>query len=89
MVVTGLGLVTPLGIGVQKNWSRIVARECAIRSTRELGPAFTSLASRVAAWVSEAELVPFLSNVTCEFMLIIGTGSKGTPKIYTICTSGC
>jgi 3-oxoacyl-(acyl-carrier-protein) synthase len=89
VVVTGLGLVTPLGVGVKRNWSGIVAGECAIRSTHELGPSFTSLASRVAAWVSKAELIPFLSNVSYEFVLTVGTRGKGTSKIYTICTGSC
>lgn len=52
VVVTGLGLVTPLGVGVKKSWARLVAGESGIRSTTELGPEFQSLSSRVAAWIA-------------------------------------
>lgn len=31
VAVTGLGLVTPLGIGVQENWARIIKGETAVR----------------------------------------------------------
>jgi len=37
--VTGVGLVTPLGIGVETTWSRLVRGDCAIRSIRLFGAA--------------------------------------------------
>lgn len=56
VVVTGLGLVTPLGIGVKKSWSRILSGDSAIRSTAELSEGFQSISSKVAAWISNIEL---------------------------------
>ncbi|KAG1364256.1 3-oxoacyl-[acyl-carrier-protein] synthase, mitochondrial [Cocos nucifera] len=32
VVVTGLGMVTPLGCGVERTWSRLVDRQCGIRA---------------------------------------------------------
>lgn len=34
VVVTGLGMVSPLGIGVEPSWSRLIRGECGIRSLR-------------------------------------------------------
>jgi hypothetical protein len=31
VVVTGLGLVTPLGIGLKDNWSNLIAGKCSIK----------------------------------------------------------
>ncbi|ERN01649.1 hypothetical protein AMTRI_Chr10g229250 [Amborella trichopoda] len=69
VVVTGLGMVTPLGCGVERTWGRLVGGECGIRSLclndlkmdgieREtLVHTFDQLASKVAA------VVPCGSNV--------------------------
>lgn len=48
VVVTGLGLVTPLGCGVAVAWPRVLAGQCAVRA---LGDAFSALPARVAAAV--------------------------------------
>ncbi|EXJ75804.1 3-oxoacyl-[acyl-carrier-protein] synthase II [Cladophialophora psammophila CBS 110553] len=61
VVVTGLGAVTPLGVGVQRTWSRLLQGHCGIVSTRHLGDEFKALPSQVAGLVpvskpdSEAE----------------------------------
>lgn len=53
VVVTGIGLVTPLGSGLETNWRRVLRGEVAIRSTRALGDLFDTLPSRIAAWIDE------------------------------------
>jgi 3-oxoacyl-[acyl-carrier-protein] synthase II len=50
VVVTGLGLVTPLGTGVEASWAALIAGQCGVRSL----PSFSSFSvhtfpSRVAA----------------------------------------
>ncbi|KAF9167286.1 Mitochondrial beta-keto-acyl synthase [Actinomortierella ambigua] len=62
VVVTGLGLVTPLGIGIEQTWSRLIAAECGLVSLKDIrlnndSPAhprlatFEGLPSQVAAVV--------------------------------------
>ncbi|KAF2191473.1 ketoacyl synthase domain-containing protein [Zopfia rhizophila CBS 207.26] len=53
VVVTGLGLVTPLGIGVRRTWQRLLDGHCGIVSINEKGPQFASLPSRIAGIVPE------------------------------------
>ncbi|KAG0370339.1 beta-ketoacyl synthase [Gamsiella multidivaricata] len=56
VVVTGLGLITPLGIGVQQSWSRLIAAECGVVSLKDHPspsglPGYDSLPSQVGAVV--------------------------------------
>ncbi|KAF2742877.1 3-oxoacyl-synthase-like protein [Sporormia fimetaria CBS 119925] len=57
VVVTGLGLVTPLGIGVRRAWQRLLDGHCGIVSIKERGPQFTGLPSQVAGIVPEGSKV--------------------------------
>ncbi|KAG0647666.1 Fatty-acid synthase [Hyphodiscus hymeniophilus] len=53
VVVTGLGAITPLGVGIQRTWSRLLASECGIVSTSSLEPStrWRELPSQVAGLV--------------------------------------
>lgn len=51
VVVTGLGLVTPLGIGVRRTWKRLIDGQCGIVSIKDRSPEFGLLPSQVAAVV--------------------------------------
>lgn len=57
VVVTGLGMASPLGIGVKNSWSRLVKGETGIKSINGL---FTfqpqSLPSLVAGLIDRTEL---------------------------------
>jgi 3-oxoacyl-[acyl-carrier-protein] synthase II len=51
VVITGLGAITPLGIGVKQTWSNLLASKSGIVSTSHLGKEFEGLPSRVAGLV--------------------------------------
>jgi 3-oxoacyl-[acyl-carrier-protein] synthase II len=51
VVVTGLGAITPLGIGVKQTWSNLLASKSGIVSTSQLGKEFEALPSRIAGLV--------------------------------------
>lgn len=68
VVVTGLGLVTPLGVGMKRSWPRILSGDSGIRSTKELSSSFDNLPSRVAAWVAEAEVAQALENAVATLL---------------------
>jgi 3-oxoacyl-[acyl-carrier-protein] synthase II len=69
VVVTGLGAVTPLGVGVRRTWSRLVAGHSGIVSIAELGsqkrwkeltstvagivPKNTSSSPKVGQWLAD------------------------------------
>ncbi|KAJ4294047.1 Mitochondrial beta-keto-acyl synthase [Kalmusia sp. IMI 367209] len=54
-VVTGLGLVTPLGIGARRTWKRLLDGHCGIVGIRERSPQFAALPSQVAGIVPEGK----------------------------------
>lgn len=66
VVITGLGLVTPLGVGVEASWQALVAGGTGVRAlTEEDLPAthrglLPQLACRVAALVPRQQLAPAL-----------------------------
>ncbi|KAK2624783.1 hypothetical protein QTJ16_005976 [Diplocarpon rosae] len=55
VVVTGLGAVTPLGVGIRRTWNRLLAGDCGIVSTSNREPAaqWLELPSKVAGIVPE------------------------------------
>ena len=59
VVVTGLGLVTPLGIGLEKNWQALVAGQSGIRKIDRF-PNIDAFASRVAGQVPDFRAEDFI-----------------------------
>jgi 3-oxoacyl-[acyl-carrier-protein] synthase II len=55
VVVTGLGAITPLGVGIRQTWNRLLASECGIVSVanREPSSQWQELPSKVAGLVPE------------------------------------
>lgn len=53
VVVTGLGLVTPLGCGVDHVWKNLISGKCGVRKTE--GDGYSGLPCRVAAFVPKGE----------------------------------
>ncbi|THW23571.1 hypothetical protein D6D24_00509 [Aureobasidium pullulans] len=73
VVVTGLGAVTPLGVGVRPTWKRLIDGQCGIVNIKERNPKFATLPSQVAGvipvglradggWTSKEWLQPGVSN---------------------------
>ncbi|KAK5050603.1 hypothetical protein LTR84_003885 [Exophiala bonariae] len=79
VVVTGLGAVTPLGVGIRTTWTRVLKGKCGIVSTKHLGPEFAALPSQVAgivpvssgedagAWVAKDHVSPGELRQTARF----------------------
>ena len=59
VVVTGLGLVTPLGTGVEKNWEALIAGRSGIRSIDRF-PNVEAFASRIAGQVPDFRAEDFI-----------------------------
>src|SRR4030081_2007450 len=60
VVVTGMGLVTPLGIGLERVWGRLIAGESGIRAIQSFD--VSDLPSRVAAQVPQGDQASGLFN---------------------------
>jgi len=60
VVVTGMGLVTPLGIGLERVWGRLIAGESGIRAIQSFD--VSDLPSRVAAQVPRGDQASGLFN---------------------------
>jgi 3-oxoacyl-[acyl-carrier-protein] synthase II len=59
VVVTGMGLVTPLGIGLEKNWQSLVAGQSGIRKIDRF-PNVDAFASRIAGQVPDFHAEDFI-----------------------------
>jgi 3-oxoacyl-[acyl-carrier-protein] synthase II len=59
VVVTGLGLVTPLGTGLEKNWQALVAGQSGIRKIDRF-PNIDAFASRIAGQVPDFHAEDFI-----------------------------
>ncbi|KAL8855048.1 MAG: hypothetical protein Q9221_000245 [Calogaya cf. arnoldii] len=55
VVVTGLGAVTPLGLGVQRSWTRLIDGHCGVVSLKGRGNAFLQQQCQVAGLVPEGK----------------------------------
>ncbi|KAL1957180.1 hypothetical protein VTO42DRAFT_6214 [Malbranchea cinnamomea] len=53
VVVTGLGAVTPLGLGIRRTWKRLLDGECGIVSVKDRHPRFADLPCQIAAVVPQ------------------------------------
>ena len=53
VVITGMGMVTPLGDGVDTNWRRLMAAESGIRSIQAFDT--TDLATKIAGEVPQGD----------------------------------
>ncbi|OKL61588.1 putative 3-oxoacyl-(acyl-carrier proteun) synthase [Talaromyces atroroseus] len=51
VVVTGLGAVTPLGVGIRRTWSRLLDGHCGIVNVADRHPRFAEIPSQIAAVV--------------------------------------
>ncbi len=60
VVVTGMGLVTPLGIGLERNWRKLIAGESGIRAIE--GFEVSDLPARIAAQVPLGDTAAGLFN---------------------------
>jgi 3-oxoacyl-[acyl-carrier-protein] synthase II len=54
VVVTGIGLVTPLGVGLQRNWQRLLAGANGIRLLTD--DRYARLPCRLAATVDDKDV---------------------------------
>ena len=59
VVITGLGAVSPLGIGVQTSWSNLIAGKSGISKITKFDP--SNFASQIAGEVKDFDVTQFLS----------------------------
>lgn len=51
VVVTGIGAITPLGVGIRPTWRKLIDGHCGITSIKDRAPLFKTLPSQVAGVV--------------------------------------
>src|SRR5215467_3124203 len=66
VVVTGMGIVTSLGIGVEDNWRKLAAGESGIHPIRRFET--EGLKTRIAGTVDFVPVEPFCGPALCERM---------------------
>ncbi|MBN2705075.1 MAG: beta-ketoacyl-ACP synthase II [Deltaproteobacteria bacterium] len=66
VVITGVGLVTPLGTGVEKNWQRLLAGESGISPIRYFDA--EKFATRIAGQVTDFEVTDFIDGKEAKKM---------------------
>ncbi len=71
VVVTGLGLVTPLGIGVEETWSALVAGKSGIGRITRFDA--TDMATQIAGEVKEFKAEDYVSRKNLRRMDIFTT----------------
>jgi 3-oxoacyl-(acyl-carrier-protein) synthase len=64
VVVTGLGVVTPLATGVQATWSRLINAECGIRRITQFD--VSDLPAKIAGNVQRGQFHLSLSLLTAS-----------------------
>ena len=57
VVVTGLGAVTPLGLGAQQTWRRLLAGDCGIVSLKDQGEQHKQQQSQIAGLIPKGQKV--------------------------------
>ena len=55
VVVTGIGLISPLGIGVQKSWTNLVSGESGVRKVKNLDGYPDDIPCRIAAYIPDID----------------------------------
>ena len=68
VVVTGVGLVTPLGVGVNATWPRLLAGNCGVVSL-EGEEEFRRLPCQLAARVPRATTIKVMSMLLKDFFV--------------------
>ncbi|KAJ9223635.1 hypothetical protein DTO169C6_3987 [Paecilomyces variotii] len=53
VVVTGLGAVTPLGVGIRRTWKRLLDGHCGIVNVKDRHPRFAEIPCQIAAAVPQ------------------------------------
>lgn len=68
VVVTGLGIVSPLGNNVSTSWKNLISGLCAIKTLQD--PAYEKLPCQIAATLTDFELTNFFSKSDLKSMSI-------------------
>ena len=64
VVVTGIGMVTPLGTGVEKTWQRLLAGESGISPITSFDT--EKFATKIAGQVTDFEVTDFIEQIGCH-----------------------